>query len=141
MPDAMELRKSLSLLAQQEGVLVCAEYDKLLYYVSCCCVCAAGQQLQHASTIFVFKGSLRLHSSSSSTKSSGTAAGKPTESPGRRGLFRGRSQRNAPSTAGAAGSAGAADVKDVGSSSRLRQFSAPALLPWGPELFGSLEDR
>lgn len=90
--------------------------------------------------MFVFKGSLRLQSSSSTlAKSSGQAAGKPAESPGKRGLFRGRSQRNAPSTAAAAGGA---DGKDVGSSSSsLRQFSAPALLAWGPELFGSLEDR
>lgn len=87
------------------------------------------------SSVLLLSGSLRLHSSSSSSDTGRPGDSKPGSS--RRGLFRGRSQRNE-AAAAAAGGGMTLGQHGIGS---MRQFNAPALLAWGPELFGALEDR
>lgn len=117
---------------------------------------AAGQPLEQTSTVLLLNGSLRLHNTTSSSSSSSLAAGpgasaaasKAASSPSKRGLFRGRSQRTAqPSTgpsaaaAEALGGVSAAVGDGQGQYGSMRQYSAPALLAWGPQLFDTMEDR
>jgi len=120
---------------------------------------AAGQPLEQNSTVLLLNGSLRLHNTSSSSSGSGTsgagsgasaAASKATSSPSKRGLFRGRSQRTAPPSAGSSAAAAAAEQQGgvsaaagagQGQYGSMRQYSAPALLAWGPQLFDTMEDR
>lgn len=87
-----------------------------------------------SSSVLLLGGRLRMHEATSSTAGPAAAA----DSPSRRGLFRGRSQRTA-ATAAATGAV-SMTVGQHGTSS-MRQHTAPALLVWGPELLNTLEDR
>lgn len=80
----------------------------------CSCSFPAGQQVVQSSTMFLLSGCLRLHNSSK------FSAGLPDKD-----------------TAAAGDTAGVA----AGGSSAQRQFNAPTLVAWGPELFGQMEDR
>lgn len=97
----------------------------------------AGQPFIQTSIVLLLNGTLRLHSSADSANSS--SSDKPTNSPSRRGLFRGRSQRSEGGQSGSSGSL-SMTVAQHGTGA-MRQFTAPALLAWGPELFEALEDR
>jgi hypothetical protein len=96
-------------------------------------VLPAGQPFVQSSSVLLLSGRLRMHAEGICSTAGPTAA---ADTPSRRGLFRGRSQR----TAAAATDAAPMTPGQHGTSS-MRQHTAPALLIWGPEVLDTLEDR
>jgi hypothetical protein len=105
-------------------------FHLLQQVIALCLLPVAGHQVRQSSTMVLLNGCLRLHNSSrfssalQDTSTGATAAGAAGVGAG--------------AAAGATAGAGAAAAPF---SIAMRQFNAPTLLAWAPELFDQLEDR